>query len=864
MRYDIFSDVEGGKYKVAILVPKIKTEEIVKAYFVNRTLDRSDFVVIDLFQAPGKKKTPMAEMREYITQELQDVLDDCGVEYILCGDSEYFKAFTKQSKAEPFIGYPVDSQFGKQKVFYIPNYQAMFYNPEKVTHQIKVTMDALQGTMESNYKALGSDIIKVAAYPDSPKEIKAWLDNILAMKGAITLDIEGFSLKHWSCGIGTVTLCWNQHEGIAFPVDYHAKGDDDYGVNRKNLIIRKYLKDFLIAMYKQKRTIIYHNIAYDAYALIYQLFMDDLLDQEGLHEGLKILLTYWDCTKLISYLATNSCAGNDLSLKTLAHEYAGNYAQDEINDITKIPKRQLLTYNLTDGLATWYVFNKNHPIMVYDQQNDIYNTVFKPAMVDIIQMQLTGLPVDMEEVKRAKVALTKDYDEALTKIQNSLIIKEYRDILNHNLAYKANKKYVKKRVYASDFNETFNPNSGPQIQEILYEFLQLPVIAYTESKAPSCDADTLKSLKKHTDNQDILDFLDALLAYKDVEKILSTFIPALEGAQKGKDGWHYLFGNFNLGGTVSGRLSSSKPNLQNLPSTGTKYAKILKKCFKAPPGWLFCGLDFDSLEDRISALTTKDPMKLKVYTDGYDGHCLRAYAYFKDQMTGIDPNCVKSINSIADVYKHLRQESKVPTFALTYAGTYVTLMANCGFTEEKAKLIEQRYHELYVVSDTWVDTQLDKASKVGYITAAFGLRVRTPLLHQVIRGTSKTPYQAQAEGRTAGNALGQSWCLLNSRAGSEFMGKVRKSKWKHKIKICAQIHDANYFLIPDDIEAVMFTNEHLVNAARWQNHPDIYHPDVKLGGTFFVCFPDWSKEVTIPNGASEEEIVEIVSEATGG
>ncbi|TGW14442.1 hypothetical protein EIL50_05525, partial [bacterium NHP-B] len=93
----------------------------------------------------------------------------------------------------------------------------------------------------------------------------------------------------------------------------------------------------------------------------------------------------------------------------------------------------------------------------------------------------------------------------------------------------------------------------------------------------------------------------------------------LEATYCEEDGAYYIFGNFNLGGTVSGRLSSSGPNLQNIPSSGTPYAKMIKKCFVAPPGFIFVGADFASLEDRISALTTRDPMKLKVYTDGYDG-----------------------------------------------------------------------------------------------------------------------------------------------------------------------------------------------------------------------------------------------------
>jgi DNA polymerase-1 len=166
---------------------------------------------------------------------------------------------------------------------------------------------------------------------------------------------------------------------------------------------------------------------------------------------------------------------------------------------------------------------------------------------------------------------------------------------------------------------------------------------------------------------------------------------------------------------------------------------------------------------------------------------------------------------------------------------------------------------LYAVSDKWVSDKLDETSKNGYITAAFGLRLRTPLLYQVIRGTSKTPYEAEAEGRTAGNALGQSWCLLNNRAASEFMGGVRKSSYSTWIRPSAHIHDAQYYLIKDNIDAILYTNKHLVKAVQWQEHPDIQHPDVKLGGELSIFYPNWSKEMTIPNYATEQEIVEIAT-----
>lgn len=178
-------------------------------------------------------------------------------------------------------------------------------------------------------------------------------------------------------------------------------------------------------------------------------------------------------------------------------------------------------------------------------------------------------------------------------------------------------------------------------------------------------------------------------------------------------------------------------------------------------------------------------------------------------------------------------------------------------------MVEARYQELYQVSIKWVQEKLDQASIDGYITAAFGLRVRTPLLKQVIRGTSKTPYEAEAEGRSAGNALGQSWCLLNSRASAEFMGGVRKSEQRLNIRPCAHIHDAQYMLVKDNIDAVMYTNEHLVKAVQWQDDPAIWHDEVKIGGELSIFWPTWGQEIGIPIGASEDEIRTCISKAMG-
>lgn len=851
MRYLVFG-AEKPSYKICILVNDIRKDEILKYYIEPYGLDPDEIIVISLYQEPGKKKTRASLIKKYIADELIPVLTDLQVEYLIVGDGDYFKTLAKKTKAEPSIGHVLSTEYGPWHMVYVPNYRTVFYNPDSVLPKIGQGIEALKSWMKGTYKDPGAHIIHFCEYPDSVEDILDWLERLLEMDRDLSIDIETFSLKHYDAGIGSIAFAWNQHEGISFTVDY----DRD---ERDAALIRKGLLRFFL---KFQRKAIYHNIAFDGYVLIYQLFMADLLDNIGLLDGLETLLANWDDTQLISYLAVNSCARNKISLKEQAQEYAGDYAQSEISDITKIPKPQLLQYNLIDALATWYVFNKNHPKMVADSQEEIYETIFKPATLDIIQMQLTGMPVDMQRVLEVKQLLYLEEQDALSRMIQNPHVQAFEYHLKMEHVRKRNEKLKTKQISMTDdevAKVVFNPNSDTQLQALVYQHLEMPVIDLTDSKQPSTAGKTLQNLQNHTEDPEIIDFLDAVADFKAVNKINTSFIPALEGARKGKDNWYYLFGFFNLGGTVSGRLSSSKPNLQNLPA-GSRYGKLIKSCFKAPPGWFFCGIDFNSLEDRISALTTKDPNKIKVYTDGYDGHSLRAVAYFGDQMPDIDPESVYSVNQLNEdghKYAHLRQDSKTPTFLLTYGGTYKGMMDQLGWSEEKSKEVEARYHELYKVSDDWVKDKIEQASKDGYITAAFGLRVRTPILAQVIRGTSKTPHQAESEARTAGNALGQSWCLLNSRAGSEVMGQVRKSTYRHDIKPCAQIHDAQYYLVRDDIEIVAYANQKIVQACEWQDHPEIWHDEVKLGGKFSIFWPDWSQELSLPNGASEPEIREI-------
>ena len=592
----------------------------------------TDFQIVKIWKY--KKKTPVTDIKTCLQEQVYPKITTYTPNYVLVADSEYFKVMAKVTKPDAYIGYFFGDTF---KFLYVPSYKQIFYHPEETKEKITRALDSIKASEQGKYCSPGSNIIKDEYYPSTTKDIAVLLKS-LANRPILTCDIETYSLKHVDAGLGSICFCWDKHSGCAFKID---KSSDS-----KNQEVRDLLKEFFT---NYKGTLIFHNIAFDVTVLIYQLFMKDVLDQEGLLNGLDIMLKNWEDTKLMTYLCTNSCSGNNLGLKYQAQAYAGNWAQDEISNIDKIPEEELLRYNLIDGLSTWFVYEKYKDTLVAEKQDKLYREIFKPTTKDIIQMQLTGIPLNYDKVLEAEQKLNDDKNQALSVITANKYVIKFKEVLNQEAVDKYNSTH-KKQITLADVDESFNPNSGIQIKKLLYDLIKLPVINLTESKQPATDGDTLKALLNHTTDKDVLGLLQALIDYSAVEKILSAFIPTFKKATPASDGRRYIYGNFNLGGTVSGRLSSSKPNLQQIPATGSKYAKLIKSCFQAPKGWLWVGLDYASLEDHISALVTKDPNKLKVYTDEYDGHCLRAYSYWKNLMPDITAQ-LDEIHKEGKVYK---------------------------------------------------------------------------------------------------------------------------------------------------------------------------------------------------------------------
>ena len=574
---------EAPSHRIAVLVKgtAFKHQELLENYvnpLVQLGVPQKDMIAFTL-KYDDTGKAPVTFIKSYLGN-LLPALDSLGVQKLYVTDAAYFKVLAKQGKADPHFGYVLPCKmegYEHMEVVLGLNYQQLIYNPDlqaKLTMSLNTLASHLQGT----HQVLGSNIIHSAHYPDTPESIAAALE-ALKVHPTLSCDIEAFSLRFEEAGIGTITFGKDQHNGVGFACDYKDIWDKNgcydpdceidvaayYGFFKPNEPIRDLLRKFF-ASYEGKLT--WHNAAYDIKVIIFTLWMKHPLDQEGLLQGLEIMTRHFDDTKIIAYLATNSTAGNVLGLKPLAHEFAGNWAVEEINDIRKLRLQDLLQYNMVDALSTNYVKTKYYPIMVRDKQEELYHSLFLPSLKVIIQMELTGMPMEQTRIQEAKAELERQAQQYLDVLHNSPVIKVLNTLLRQTeweKDYEGRKakaknpgKILPKNIEYFDDKE-FNPNSGPQLQRLLYEQMGLPVIDFTDTKQPATGGDTLEKLINHTQEPAYKAIIEALIGYAGVAKILSSFIPSFEKALMKTDGRMYLHGSFNLGGTVSGRLSSSKP-----------------------------------------------------------------------------------------------------------------------------------------------------------------------------------------------------------------------------------------------------------------------------------------------------------------
>jgi len=264
-----------------------------------------------------------------------------------------------------------------------------------------------------------------------------------------------------------------------------------------------------------------------------------------------------------------------------------------------VPKDVLYPYLAKDCDRTLRLFFKLRPeVMADGRLKKLYYELLLPASRFLIKVEMKGLFVDKEELKAKDTELT----ERLEKITN--YIKQLAEPLWDAEEYR-------RVTGAKSAPKYFNPGSVPQLKWLLYDRLRL-----TGNKKRSTDADALKAMKEQHD------IVDAILEFRSVRKLHSTYIKAVKRLTDVDGRIHSIF---NVHGTVTGRLSSSEPNVQNV----TKEMRVL---YRAEPGYTLIEADYKAAELRTLAYISGDDYLKEVFRQGRDLHGEVAEALQIDRM----------------------------------------------------------------------------------------------------------------------------------------------------------------------------------------------------------------------------------------
>lgn len=326
--------------------------------------------------------------------------------------------------------------------------------------------------------------------------------------------------------------------------------------------------------------------------------------------------------------------------------------------------------NFTNALYA-YVIGKSKDVLVSELQKigslKLFNEVEMPVAEILAEIQYDGVYVDQKEIVK--------YGETLKKHIEELRIDIY------SLA-----------------DEEFNINSPKQLGVILFEKLKLTPSKKTKS-GYSTDVDALEKLKgSHP-------IIEKILEYRQLAKLNSTYVEGMIPFINEKTGRVHT--SFHQTIAATGRLSSTEPNLQNIP-TRTELGKKLRKVFKPADGKIFLDADYSQVELRVLAHMSNDQTMIDAFNSGADIHTISASQVFKVP--------------VEEVSKQLRSKAKAVNFGIVYGISEFGLAEQIDIKRNEAKQYIEQYLETYHGIREFMTDIVEEAKRKGYVSTEFGRR----------------------------------------------------------------------------------------------------------------------------------------------
>lgn len=561
---------------------------------------------------------------------------------------------------------------------------------------------------------------------DSAESLKAWLQTHVQANRVLVIDLETTSLDTLSAQLVGIALCTDVSNSIYIPLQH------DAGQNASLDDVLTLLKPYLE---NPEQGIIGQNLKYDInvlkkYAIKVQGIVADTMLESYIHRSASNRHDLATLAK--TYLHLDSISYEDLTGKGVKQipfsaveiEKAATYSGEDVQ----------LTYLLHE------YFKDKLSVKEYQLLQDIEI----PLEMVLADMEYTGVAIDVPLLQEQSVILK----ERLADLEKS----------------------------AWDFaGQTFNLQSPKQLSEIFYEKMQLPVIARTPSGQPSTAEEVLLQLAEQYE-------LPALiLEHRRLSKLVSTYLEALP--KKVNPLTHRVHTSYNQAVTATGRLSSSDPNLQNIP-VRTQEGKIIRRAFIAKPNYRLVSADYSQVELRIMAHLSEDPRLIHAFLDHQDIHQATASELFGVPME--------------EVTTEQRRQAKAINFGLIYGMSAFGLAKQLNISRQEAQAYMNRYFERYAGVLNYMERIKDVAKQQGYVETIFGRRLYLPEIQ------SKNMARVKAAERTAINAPMQGTAADIIKKAMNNIYQWLKSQSSIRGDMIMQVHDELIFEIhEDDVEAFM-------------------------------------------------------------
>ena len=413
----------------------------------------------------------------------------------------------------------------------------------------------------------------------------------------------------------------------------------------------------------------------------------------------------------------------------------------------ELDPKEVYEYAAEDADITLQLKNKLEPELKKQGAEKLFYEIEMPLMPVLAEMEMTGVCLDTDSLSETSKQLT----------QRMLDIEQ--------------------RIYELA-GEHFNIASPKQVGDILFDKLKIIDKAKKTKKGQYVTSEEVLQQLRHKH-----EIVGLILDHRGLKKLLGTYIEALPKLINPRTG--HIHTSFNQTITATGRLSSSDPNLQNIPIRGED-GKEIRKAFIPEPGCLFFSADYSQIELRVMAHLSQDPQMIEVFREGKDLHAATAANIYK--------------KPIEEVTRDERTKSKRANFGIIYGITVFGLAERLDIPRDEAKMLIDGYFDTFPQVHDYMEKSKEVARQQGYVTTLFGRRRYLPDINSansVVRGfAERNAINAPIQG-TAADIIKVAMIHIFQRFKAEGI----------KSKMILQVHDElNFSVYPDEKEKV----EHIV------------------------------------------------------